>query len=218
MNDSGIGLREIKKQMTRDSIADAALQLALEKGLDHVTIEEIARVAFVSPRTFSNYFTCKEEAVVAAQLPNAAVVIEQFAETPADEAPLPALGRLLQEFVASIPAEQLALNLRKIQVARDFPSLRPFLSDQYGPFERDLRQTIAQRIGADSTEDMYPSLVASTAVSAVRSAIRLWAVSGGGNDELSALLREAFDQLEAGLPAPNGGDDSVGQGQPPTGA
>ncbi|WP_454851575.1 TetR/AcrR family transcriptional regulator [Promicromonospora soli] len=60
------GLRELKKQMTRDAIASAAFKLTLEKGLDHVTVEEISRVAIVSPRTFSNYFSSKEEAVVSA--------------------------------------------------------------------------------------------------------------------------------------------------------
>jgi AcrR family transcriptional regulator len=205
MTVSGTGLREIKKQMTRDSIADAALQLALDKGLDHVTIEEIARVAFVSPRTFSNYFSCKEEAVVAAQFPDAGVVIDQFVTTPADEPPLPTLGRLLEAFVAELPPEQLELNLRKIRLSREFPTLRPFLSARYGPFEHRLRQSIATRIGTNPAEDIYPSLVAATAVSAIRSAIRLWAASGGGNAELVGLIREAFEQLEAGLPTPHVG-------------
>ena len=43
------GLRELKKQITRETIADAAVQLALEKRPRHVTIEEIAHVAFISP-------------------------------------------------------------------------------------------------------------------------------------------------------------------------
>ena len=56
------GLRELKKQITREAIADAARQLALGNGLDHVTLDEIAHVAFVSPRTVSNYFSCNGEA------------------------------------------------------------------------------------------------------------------------------------------------------------
>ena len=38
------GLRELKKQITREAIADAARQLALGNGLDHVTLDEIAHV------------------------------------------------------------------------------------------------------------------------------------------------------------------------------
>ena len=81
MSDAPVGLRSIKKQLTRESIADAALRLSLEKGLSHITIDEIAHLAFVSPRTVSNYFSCKEEAVVAAgsTLPD---LIALFARAP----------------------------------------------------------------------------------------------------------------------------------------
>ena len=202
MSESGIGLRELKKQMTRDAIADAALRLALEKGLDHVTIEEIAHVAFVSPRTFSNYFSCKEEAVVAAQFPDAAAVIASFAAGPVDEAPLPALARILSDFVRSLPPEQVDLNLKKIRLGRQHPSLAPHLAGQYSSFEHELRESIAARTGSSSSDDMYPSLVAAAAVSAVRSAIRSWADSGAEAGDLPGLIQDAFSQLEAGLPAP----------------
>src|SRR6187551_1090508 len=93
------GLRSIKKRMTRDQIADAALQLTLEKGLENVTSDEIAHLAFVSPRTVSNYFSCKEEAVVAAgsSLPE---LVELYARSPQDDAPLHALRQVVTAFFA----------------------------------------------------------------------------------------------------------------------
>ena len=61
------GLRERKKALTHRTIADAAFTLTVEHGLEHVTIDQIADLAFVSPRTVSNYFMSKEAAVVAAK-------------------------------------------------------------------------------------------------------------------------------------------------------
>ncbi|MGJ8868730.1 TetR/AcrR family transcriptional regulator, partial [Salmonella enterica] len=60
------GLRERKKEHSYRTIADSAYALTVEHGLEHVTIDQIADLAFVSPRTVSNYFTSKEAAIVAA--------------------------------------------------------------------------------------------------------------------------------------------------------
>lgn len=57
------GLRERKKRATRSALQSSAVALFRRHGPDAVTVEDICADAGVSPRTFFNYFSTKEEAV-----------------------------------------------------------------------------------------------------------------------------------------------------------
>src|ERR1700710_149891 len=59
------GLRERKKQRTRAMLIDAAVTLCLRNGYEQTTVDQIAAVADVSPRTFSRYFATKDAVIIA---------------------------------------------------------------------------------------------------------------------------------------------------------
>lgn len=64
MDKAGEGRRERKKRERKQALHQAAVELCLEHGYAHVTVEDICQRCDVAPRTFFNYFASKEEAVI----------------------------------------------------------------------------------------------------------------------------------------------------------
>jgi AcrR family transcriptional regulator len=60
---SSTGLRERKKALTRQLIADTAARLFAERGYENVAVSDVAREADVSEQTVYNYFPTKEQLV-----------------------------------------------------------------------------------------------------------------------------------------------------------
>jgi AcrR family transcriptional regulator len=60
-----LGLRERKKQRTRATLIDAAVELCGRQGFERTTVDQIAAIADVSPRTFSRYFATKDAIALA---------------------------------------------------------------------------------------------------------------------------------------------------------
>jgi AcrR family transcriptional regulator len=60
-----VGRRERNKQRVRERLYSAAVELFVEKGYDHTSIDEIAERADVARGTFFNYFQRKEDIITA---------------------------------------------------------------------------------------------------------------------------------------------------------
>ena len=77
--------RATSLRSARARLSQAVLRLALERGLDAVTADDIAAAANVSVRTFHNYFGTKEEALVAAWRSEFQVYVDALRDRPANE-------------------------------------------------------------------------------------------------------------------------------------
>lgn len=191
------GRRERKKQATRCAIKDAALRLALERGVDDVTVEEITEAADVSPRTFFNYFSSKEEALVGEAAEAEQEIRDALARRPADEPALAMLRAVLtQTWGAHLDRAERETTLARQRLVRQNPSLLPRQLAKFAAVERTLAEAVAQRLGARQEDDTRPALLAALAVTVVRVAMQRWTVDGSRRP--GELIDEGFGLLEPG--------------------
>jgi AcrR family transcriptional regulator len=196
-----LGLRERKKLATRQALSHAALQLALERGWGNVVREDIAAVAGVSVRTFNNYFSSKEEAIVSLAVARAGRIAAALRARPVAEPLAEAItGAFDGQYAGADQADgEWASRIRLIVSA---PELRAEYLKAMAVIERSLAEAVAERLGADLERDLYPHVLAAAVCGAERVAITRWLESGppGG---LRGLLREALAQVLGGPPGEN---------------
>lgn len=191
------GRRDRKKSQTRQGLRDAALRLALAHGYDNLTVEAITEATDVSTRTFFNYFSSKDDALLGPDPDRAAEFAQALDTRPADEPPVAALRATLTELAGSFTGSE-ALWQARMALVRANPQLWPAMVAGFTAFERTLTEAVAARTGCDPQTDLYPGVVAAATMGAVRMAVAHWR-AGSGNAPLPDLLTEAFDILAAGL-------------------
>ena len=197
--DGGLGLREQKKLATRRALSRAAMQISLECGVDDLTPDRIAEAANVSPRTFRNYFSSKEEAILFALQERASNVTERLRARPADEPIFESLRVVLSAAAEdSLPRQQL---LALMSMVHCHHALLAQHLTTYEALGAQLAAVIAERTGTDAATDVYPKLLADVAGTALKTSMRLWA-DGRTGRTIADLLDEAFELLNRGLPEP----------------
>ncbi len=193
------GLRERKKQATRVALREAALRLAIEHGPANVRVDDIAEAAGVSPRTYNNYFSSREEAIVAAVTADrenriAAAVAERSPDTRLAEAILDAIAEQYAD-----PSEQSRDTLLLITTN---PGLRTAFLDAPAALADPLEAVIAARVGDSQTARVLAASVAA----AVRVALEQWTQPAGNglvvvSGSLPDLLRRTLEPLVPALDA-----------------
>jgi AcrR family transcriptional regulator len=193
------GLRERKKRATRRALHDAALRLALERGLEHLTVEEISAAADVSVRTFFNYFPSKEQAILGDDI--FAVDEEQAAALMSDAADvLDGLYGVAMALAAATASRREQV-LMRWQLMERYPALLPQIFARLEEFDKVLASAVAARTGT-APDDAYPQLMAAVATMAMRTAVRRW-TADHGDHPLEHHMNEVFGLLRGGL-APYG--------------
>jgi AcrR family transcriptional regulator len=191
-----VGLRDRKKELTRAALTSAALRLADERGLDHVTVEEISAAADVSSRTFFNYFATKDDAILGEPAMAPEVFQQRLLELPRDVPVIDAVQRVFAPVIEEIQADR-ELWLRRMRVIKNNPSLLPALFARGMAEEQQFVAAVAARAGL-SPEDTFPQLAAVATGAAFRVAMMRWSAAAPGA-QLSDFVREAFGILAAGL-------------------
>jgi AcrR family transcriptional regulator len=201
------GLRERKKQQTREAIHRAAMKLFAERGFEATTISDIAATADISPRTFFSYFSSKEEAVFPKFDAAFADFDRALTERPAGTTALDVLRTWIRQaardYMGDVEHELLEARLR-----RESPAVAACDLQHTRQFERRLAQAVGEDLG-EPADALRPRLVAAAAVAALQAGSdKAHAILEAGRESAEALIADpaafmddALRFLEAGLEA-----------------
>jgi AcrR family transcriptional regulator len=201
------GLRERKKVATREALSAAALRLARERGPENVRVDDIAEAAGVSPRTYNNYFSSREQAImVALAAERGARVGAALRLRPADEP--------LEQAVVAAVVEQYAGDGEPdhdaLALITSAPALRAEFLDTIAAIERPLAEAIAARTGthgggdggidsgSDGRGDLGSEVLAAAVSAAARVAAERW-LRPEPHTPFSAMLRDALTWVTPAL-------------------
>jgi AcrR family transcriptional regulator len=200
------GLRERKKEQTRQLIADAARELFAERGFDAVTVAEVARAADVSEATVFNYFPRKEDLVYGRMESFEDELLAAVRDRAPGESALQAFGRFVLEprgLLAGKSANEELLAITRM--IAESPALLAREEEIFLRYTRSLASLLAEETGT-RPDDVEPWVAANALMGVHRGLIayvRLQVLAGRRNPRLSRDVRSqgerALALLQSGL-------------------
>jgi AcrR family transcriptional regulator len=161
-----VGLRERKKQRTREAIVRAARTLFAKKGYDATTVVEIAAAAEISIPTLFSYFPTKED-MFFSDYPASQAVAERWIEARPEGQTV--IDSLLEWGAKERPAlvnRDRAWLATYARVLQETPALQGSEYVRLGRTRAYLAEAIGSELGVDAG-NLLPQLLAATAVSAI---------------------------------------------------
>jgi AcrR family transcriptional regulator len=190
-----LGLRERKKQRTRELIAVTARRLFIERGFEQVPVAEIARAAEVSEATVFNYFPTKEDLLYSRLEEFEEELLSAIRERQPDESVLAAFGRFMQVprgMLASEDPEVVEQLAAVVRVIADSPSLLAREQQIYARYTESLAALLTAETGGSAT-DVRPWIVAHTLIGVHQALVdysRELILAGTRNPELVRRVRQ----------------------------
>jgi AcrR family transcriptional regulator len=200
------GLRERKKEQTRQAIAATAHRLFSERGFDAVTVAEVAKEADVSEGTVFNYFPAKEDLFYSQMELFEATLVDAVRMRPPGESALAAFRRFVLERSRVLGEEERAdVIATSARIIGASPVLQAREREVVAVYTDELAALIAEETGADA-EDAEPRAVAHALMGVQRALthhIRASVLAGKRGPRLAADVRaqgkRAFARLERGF-------------------
>ncbi|HJT94349.1 MAG TPA: TetR family transcriptional regulator [Mycobacterium sp.] len=204
-----VSLRERKKLATKDALSQAALDLAVERGLHAATAEAIAEAADVSTRTFHNYFSNKEDAILFVAEREIRGLVDGLTARDDAEPILDSLEAILVGFVGSGRAFDRTVAI--IRLTAEHPALIARHMAVHDATSNAMLAEIGRRTGTDPADDLYPRLVHHAFMAVARAVVERHVTNSGTGApptrrSLVAAVHDGFMQLRRGLPQPSSSD------------
>lgn len=199
------GLRESKKQETRQLISDVATGLFLDRGFEQTTIAEIAAAARVAKKTVTNYFPRKEDLAFDHQDAFTASLAATVADRRPGESALTALRRAFADAVGNADPVAGFSGPGFARMVANSPTLSARLRDLHDLREAALADALVDASGAPRG-DITPRTAAALLGAVHRTLfqrIQELTLAGQDNARISATVAaesdSAFDLLEPSL-------------------
>jgi AcrR family transcriptional regulator len=206
-----LGLRDLKKQQTRERIVETAWLLFADRGFEKVTVADVARQAQVAPATVFNYFPSKEDLFYGPLEAFGDHLIEAVRAREAGEPVLVAFRRYLEDtggLLARIragDAEALQRARTVNRVIADSPALQARERQALARTTDNLAALLAEENGTER-DDVHAHVAANALMGVHRALldyVRRRVLAERDLTELDAdvhtLGAEAFALLEQGL-------------------
>jgi AcrR family transcriptional regulator len=203
-----LGLRERKKQQTRELIADTARRLFVERGFDHVTVAEVARAAEVSEATVFNYFPTKEDLLYWRLESFEHDLLSAMREREPGESFLAAFGRFVLQrrgLLATQDPQAIEFLAGLTRTITESPALLARERQIFDRYTSSLAALIAEETQA-SPDNVEPWVAANALMGVHRALVeytRRRVLAGARNPRLArevrALGKDALASLERGL-------------------
>jgi AcrR family transcriptional regulator len=155
------GLRERKKQRTREAISRAALELFARGGYQETTLAEIAEAAEVSTRTIFAYFPSKEDILFS----DFAAMRDALAQALSERPPGQDALTTLREFIRSQSHKKGALQKKLAQIIESDETLASHQRARLAQLQELLAAAIADDLGA-GPGDLRPQVAAASLTAA----------------------------------------------------
>ncbi|MFE9812799.1 TetR family transcriptional regulator [Streptomyces sp. NPDC005548] len=190
-----MGLRERKKQKTRERIRREAYNLFAEHGYEATTVDQIADAAEVSPSTFFRYFPTKEDVVVQDEYDPA--LAEALRARPAAESVVDAILNSLKGPMGAMLQRDREDLLLRTRISFTDPAIRARSVAEQERSEQAIAEIIAERTGRDSA-DLEVKCAAAAIIAVFTALVRHW-VEGDGREDLAVLYERHLPLLSRGL-------------------
>jgi len=197
------GLRERRKQETRQAISDIATQMFVARGFDEVTIAQVADAAGVAKMTVTNYFPRKEDLV----FDRAEAVVRHLADVIGARAPGESmLAAIRRDFAEAVTGADVTLGLSSPGFAAmilSSPVLVSRAREMLDQRERALGDAIAAETGTDNPQQRLAAALLASVHRVLAGEATQRSLAGQPHEQICAVLADAatrgFDLLEPSL-------------------
>jgi AcrR family transcriptional regulator len=199
------GLRERKKQRTRETIARAAHELFAERGYYATTLPDIAEAADVSTRTIFAYFPSKEDILFSDFPVMKDALAQALAERPEGQDAL----ETVRQFILSLHgAEKSDLDEELRVCVESDETLRNHLRARIAQLEELIAPAIAKDLDAP-VSDVRPQVVAAS----LTAAFNVLSEQGGGTKKKSKSAADLAAAIDPVITFLRGGLDALKEPQ-----